>query len=272
MCGGYMQHQIKNHPVLLHAQDFIDLCSPLQKINITTFSHARFNQQNEFSLLSNNPDFLINYTDKKYYNVDIHTNIGNFQDMKFLMWDLIECEGQTHNMLKDASELNFKHIFTIAEYNEQGSDFYHFGTNVSTLSICQNYMNNLDLFKAYIQYFNQKLRGCKILRAAHDIKFKVDNTEVKPLVHKDEQLLLITDHEKQDFMQAIATDKIKLSKRQLQCAQLLIRGATTKEIAEKIFLSPRTVEEYIGSLKDKFFVRNKAELLVALLNYFKSGS
>lgn len=265
-----MHNQIKNHPVLAHTQNFIDLCSPLQKINITTFSHARFNSNNEFSLLSNNPNFLINYIDKKYYNVDIHTNIDNLQDVKFLMWDLVECEGQTYNMLKDASELKFKHIFTIAEYSEKSSDFYHFGTDITTLSICQNYMNHLDLFKAFIQYFNHNLKKCKTLRNAHDIKFNVDHLESKPLVYKNAQFSLITEQEKCAFMQEIATDKIKLSKRQLQCAQLLIRGATTKEIAEKIFLSPRTIEEYISALKDKFHVRTKAELLLALFKYFKS--
>jgi DNA-binding CsgD family transcriptional regulator len=57
----------------------------------------------------------------------------------------------------------------------------------------------------------------------------------------------------------------KLSHRQLQCSELLVSGKTTKEIAESLNLSPRTVEAYLANIKQKMSCRNKTELIVKLM-------
>ncbi|MDR3477928.1 MAG: LuxR C-terminal-related transcriptional regulator [Gammaproteobacteria bacterium] len=57
---------------------------------------------------------------------------------------------------------------------------------------------------------------------------------------------------------------IGIPKRQQECVNLLLTGATAKEIAQKLHLSARTIESYIDILKSKFFARNKADLIVKL--------
>lgn len=52
-----------------------------------------------------------------------------------------------------------------------------------------------------------------------------------------------------------------LSKREKQCLQLFIKGKTNKEVARELDLSYRTVEKYSESIKIKFNVLNKAEML-----------
>jgi DNA-binding CsgD family transcriptional regulator len=61
--------------------------------------------------------------------------------------------------------------------------------------------------------------------------------------------------------------KIALSKRELDCAKLLLSGLTSKEIGSHLNLSYRTIEDYISSLKRKFNARNKSDLIVKLLDY-----
>ncbi len=50
-------------------------------------------------------------------------------------------------------------------------------------------------------------------------------------------------------------EKILLSNRQTQCLEYLLQGYSTKEIAYKLQLSTRTVEEYLNYMKKKFNCR-----------------
>ena len=61
---------------------------------------------------------------------------------------------------------------------------------------------------------------------------------------------------------------IKVTRRQKECINLLLTGATSQEMAEKLNLSRRTIESYIDLLKSKFHARNKADLITKLCQYF----
>lgn len=63
-------------------------------------------------------------------------------------------------------------------------------------------------------------------------------------------------------------DHSKLSKRQKECLDYLIEGFSTKEIAAKLHLSPRTIEYYINIMMNKFHCRSRYELIKKLSYYF----
>jgi len=55
-----------------------------------------------------------------------------------------------------------------------------------------------------------------------------------------------------------------LSKRQLDCAKLLLAGKSHKEIAAHLNLSTRTVEHYFFHIKEKLHCKNRTELIIKL--------
>jgi DNA-binding CsgD family transcriptional regulator len=56
-------------------------------------------------------------------------------------------------------------------------------------------------------------------------------------------------------------NEINLTKKEKECASLLLTGKTSNEIAKNLFISPRTVEKHIDSLRNKTQCRRKAELI-----------
>jgi len=54
----------------------------------------------------------------------------------------------------------------------------------------------------------------------------------------------------------------KLSERELEVLRLVVAGETDAAIAEKLYMSIRTVKQHIQSMRDKTGFRNRTELAV----------
>lgn len=60
---------------------------------------------------------------------------------------------------------------------------------------------------------------------------------------------------------ALAKFEVKLTKREQEVVLLLSDGLSNAQIGDRLHLSPRTVEKYVGSLLDKTDTSNRAELM-----------
>src|ERR1044071_1149288 len=56
-------------------------------------------------------------------------------------------------------------------------------------------------------------------------------------------------------------DQIKLTKREVEIIKLIAEGLTSQEMADKLFISPRTVETHRANLMKKIGVKNAIELV-----------
>jgi len=56
-------------------------------------------------------------------------------------------------------------------------------------------------------------------------------------------------------------ESIKLTRREVEIIQLISQGMTSQEMAEKLFISPRTVETHRANLMKKLSVKNAVELV-----------
>lgn len=61
-------------------------------------------------------------------------------------------------------------------------------------------------------------------------------------------------------------DNIQFSPRESAILKLIIRGKTAKETARALYLSPRTVENYLAGIKNKIGAKNKSELIEKILD------
>ena len=65
------------------------------------------------------------------------------------------------------------------------------------------------------------------------------------------------------------TTKIKqsFSKREIECLYYLMKGKTARETSIHLNLSPRTVEYYLDTLKEKLACRKKSEIIEIVLQW-----
>ena len=57
----------------------------------------------------------------------------------------------------------------------------------------------------------------------------------------------------------------QLSQREYQCIFYVMHGKSVREMAHLMSLSPRTVEQYFMQLKQRFFCKNKSELIEKII-------
>lgn len=61
--------------------------------------------------------------------------------------------------------------------------------------------------------------------------------------------------------EAVEDDDLQLTKREIEVIKLIAEGLTSQDIADKLFISPRTVDTHRRNLLQKLNVKNTAELI-----------
>jgi DNA-binding NarL/FixJ family response regulator len=89
----------------------------------------------------------------------------------------------------------------------------------------------------------------KMPKVKYDSTVNFDSFETNELL-KEEASETIKRRSKHLFV-LVETDRITLSNREFQCLELLAHGKRIKEIARDLQLSPRTIEDYMETLKEK---------------------
>ena len=64
----------------------------------------------------------------------------------------------------------------------------------------------------------------------------------------------------------LALKSKNLNKREKECAYYLVLGMTAKEMANVLYISPKTVEYHLDNMKRKFGCCRKSDLIMTLLN------
>lgn len=266
---------LKQHPTFHFPQDISDICLPLQLLDIHYFSHVNIDAKKRFSAICSNPAFSEHYLKNHYYNADIHMAENN-KFGNYVVWDSIERYGESARMSQEAIQFGVNHTFTIIQKNsDHGTDFYHFANSGNSSSINQTYLINLDLLKIFIVHFREKVLQSKALASAYSLKFGCEKNSAGHTTN----FSTCPSENRQDFVNQIAWKKTKntppflfemqyfqnLSPREKECLYFYVHGKSAKEIGEILFLSRRTIEQFLMSIKIKLNVPNKAALIEKVL-------
>lgn len=231
-----------------------DLCRPLHRLNITYFSHVHIDNDNQFSALSNNPDFSKHYLLNEYYDADLH--LAQTEQLgQFVIWDALEQNGKSAKLYQEASEFGVKHTFSLIEKGNTGTHYYHFATHLIGQSMNQVYLSHIDLLKMFILYFKDKVSQSKTLSQGYNMKFSVNMSASDDI---ENTISLAKPINRSDFLNEIPIKHYSplnglksLSFREMQILAWLHYGKTADEIAIILNIAVITVKKHIVSIKNK---------------------
>lgn len=237
-----------NHLYMTAGADMKTMIAPLQSYDIHYFTYNKHYADGRRIRLTTHPHHLKAFLENKYYltgNIDANPKL--YENQAALL-STLKNQFLVEWVRKDFGVGNGIYII---RKGENFTEYFSFGTKPQNNNIINFYLNNLD----YLQNFcdNFKDNGKKLIKLA----------EKNTLIHEY--------HDKSiDKIITVNNDSIKnkfskLTKRENEVALLLLTGATAKEIALAINISFRTVQDYIGSIRNKYHARNIRELLIKLI-------
>lgn len=240
------------------------LVEPLQRnFDITHFGFIRMFENGKFFRIANSPDWTRRYFECEFYNNAAVYDMKNIplNESRFSILAGSPSNKYFHTMCCDFNLWN--HMLIYERYATHG-DFWFFGTGRSNTQILSFYVNNKNLLKHFTLYFKEK--ASELLKI-HESSPLITTT-LSPLDKKVQE-----SEDIKNFIKEITCNKhhlegkykgTSLSKREYECLFFLSQGWTMKEIAEKMNLSPRTVEVHVNNIKNKIGCNTKGELISAL--------
>lgn len=201
-----------------------ELLKPICKsVNIAPITFTRYYPNRERFLICNNVEWAESYYANKMYQYGLFDIDSRKLESNYHMWDHLAYD--PHGLYEHAKKtLSLAHGLTIIKQHGEFCDGFVFATTPGNSLINNFYLNQKELFTQYVNNFYSVF--------APTFEELSDHTVFVPMQ---------TDQ--------TSTSIKTLSPRQQDCALLLSDGLTSKEIAKKLKLSPRTVEEHIDILK-----------------------
>lgn len=164
------------------------------------------------------------------------------------------------------------HVFIKIQKLDSGFIEYGFASSKHHLGFEMSYLNHLSAINKFVDYFEES--ACKIIRESNE--YSIDIFRLIGNVYKqnpnipgnimvpENELCFLTRVEKDSER---ATALFSLSKSEKTCLKLYILGNTTKEIGQKLYRSPRTVETHLEVAKQKLGLKNRSALTEFLMPF-----
>jgi len=246
-----------NHIFFNSATEINELIQPINKhFVLDSFNyHKTFNDNSQIRL-TNKTDWYKHYLSQRLYLQSIFELPAANYSRNRIIWTNIN----THNViLQDAAMFGIRHGLTIVEPNHDGYEFFFLGTTTKNSNVINKYLSNFQLLEKFIQNFKS---------VSKDLFVNLYAKRITANDWFDNKLKFesINSIDKYNFLAELY--KYQFTSREIACLPLLIKGCTSKQIAEFLSISHRTVEDYVNNIKHKMNVSTKNELISLLTKQF----
>lgn len=253
----YVDRYIKRY----HAK-MKQICEPLERFfGINYFTYHSITPEGHWCPFVSRPDWADYFTEHEIYLFDPFLYHPRSYQSGTLFWTpLYQKDPNLQGFFKDARDkFSMGHGFCIIEKSEKSCEFFGFSAPPEHEQFSSTCFQDLALLKEFCKYF--KHEAAPILNQL--------NYDPIPLLTLKGELFEATNSpfeqeelKKSLFLKYIRTEPlIKLSKREKECLSLYLDHQRMQDVADRLKLSIRTIEFYLGNIKNKLNCFDKINLI-----------
>ncbi|MCF6766146.1 helix-turn-helix transcriptional regulator [Thiotrichales bacterium 19S3-7] len=272
--ANYLLH-MHNIGSVKYKEVIADLCAPLYKyFHIVGFKSTAYSYDGNFFFYGNRPkmtdDFIKNQLFLYYRDIPW----PKFDTLILPLKKINAFLPKLNKKLDTKVHLkNEDYALCLCENTEYGREQFWF-TGHSNNNIKEVFHNERGVLREFIHYFinqtaNLRSELMKLNYSHYDYDYSSEENiplSRECIENSDTPFKFNCNNNSKSFLQDIGvfntiTSTHNLSHREQKILQLTSLGKTSKDIAEDMFISSKTVEAYLVNIKEKLNVKNKVELV-----------
>lgn len=252
----YVDRYIKQHHKTINR-----VCEPLKTcFNINYFTYHSIENDGACRALVSRPDWADYYVENQLYQIDpcMH-HPENYQSGTLFWAHHLQAEVYKETMDILSHQFDMAHAFFLIERTPTRCEFFGFTAPVQHEKIYSIYMQELPLLKKFCTFFKEEMSS--VLETMESDPMSLLDLKGEQFTSKVSTFAQ-TQSTHTSFLKLIQADPgITLSRREKECLSLYLNEMQMKEVANKLNLSVRTIEFYLGNIKNKLECSTKSELI-----------
>ena len=248
-----------------------DVCAPLFNnfgLNVFTYSHF-FNDGTYVDLCTHakwHERYIAPYASSDF--VRSHVKGVYDKEIKYILWDNAPSPARDKihsNFIADSCGFDIWHGFSMYRHNKKSVEAWHFATTKENSRVINFYLNNIKILNRFILYFQDK--AADIIYPSDAGKLVIMNDReplydnVAPIFSGSNVNEFMTQTDIKRHQLQTKNGVIYLSRREKECLLHLAMLRTTKDMANRMNLSSRTIEAYLNNIKKKTNCYTKSQLM-----------
>jgi len=244
-----------DHISVSSGDDIRTICKPLfDKSDINFFIYCRFYDDGTLCSFPSNTEWHKHFMKKEYFSNKLRMKEGLHLWAAQKQFSQASIEAREH--------FNIDNKFEIVERGRDYYDAYGFASPKGKNEIIDYYTNNIDYLKKFALYFKNKAE--KLIEESKKFENRLIIRHQMASCSNEESLKYADDFMrnriKHYYVNTKDTSDLYLTSREMQILLHTLQQRSAAEIAEKLNLSSKTVENYLASAKEKLGCSTRAEL------------
>lgn len=249
------------------------ICQPFfQRTPINYFEYVRFYDSGEMLLLGTHPEGMIKAFVSNLF--PSQEELESFQAYGVK----VACLSHNMELPPGVGALNTEryknNIFNAAEHNifhriyfiERCSNYYKiygYGVCKGSTSIMNYYLNSMPVLEKFVKHFESHARELIEIEAnKNSIVLPNYHSRISSIQSQIPSVQHYYETEFESFESDLFAKQVdRLTSREKECLSLVAQGYTMKNTARKLQISPRTVEQHLRNIKDKYGLHTKNQLV-----------